>query len=313
MALPPLKSLPVFETVARLNSFSKAATELNVTQSAVSHTIKSLEDYLGERLFIRQGRQLILTDEGQAYLESISASLLQIEQATNQLKGQHNGRFRLAIYSSFAVYWLIPRLTDFQRQHPQTDVSIEMMHLDPELSDRIGDGFITIDNHQRGFDFHFLYKERLFPVCSPQFYQQMSAQLHKFSQQSLDEYLIENPLWLTQFPLITTFSIFNDFARDWQLWFEAIGLSLPDNAILRNFSHLILGKEAALHHYGIALINDYMLEQDEINNKLIKLPCHHFETGDNFYFAHKTSRRNEAEMVAIKHWLQIQSQTLNHL
>lgn len=310
MSLPPLKTLPVFETVARLNSFSKAAQELNVTQSAVSHTIKSLEDYLGETLFIRQGRQLLLTQQGRTYLDTISPSLLQIEKATNQLKGQQNSHFRLAVYSSFAVYWLIPRLTDFQRRNPHIDLSIEMMTLDPELSDRIGDGFITIDRSHRGFSFDFLYKERLFPVCSPQFYNQMASQLRQITQRPIDDYLQEHPEWLAQFPLISAHSIFNEYAEDWRLWFEAINFPLPQEVVLRNFSHLMLGKEAALHHHGIALINDYMLEKTDLNTKLIKLPVHHFETGDDFYFAYKTSRRNENELREIKQWIQEQSQEL---
>lgn len=310
MSLPPLKALPVFETVARLNSFSKAAAELNVTQSAISHTIKSLEDYLGEPLFVRQGRQLTLTEEGQSYLDNISTSLLQIEKATNQIKGQQSSHFRLAVYSSFAVYWLIPRLTDFQRRNPQVDLSIEMMNLDPELSDRIGDGFITIDRTHRGFSFQFLYKERLFPVCSPNFYNHMESQLRQHTQQPLNDYLQEHPEWVAQFPLISSHSIFNEYAEDWRLWFDTIGLVLPKEAVLRNFSHLMLGKEAALHHHGIALINDYMLEKEELGQKLIKLPSHNFETGDDFYFAYKTSRRNEAELRSIKQWIQEQSREM---
>ena len=82
MKLPPLKALPVFEAVARLNSFSMAAQELAVSQSAVSHQIKQLETYLGEKLFWRSGRTLALTDEGRQYLDAISTALLQIERAS---------------------------------------------------------------------------------------------------------------------------------------------------------------------------------------------------------------------------------------
>ncbi|WP_421849808.1 LysR family transcriptional regulator [Marinomonas sp.] len=108
--LPPLKSLPVFEAVARLNSFSLAANELNVSQSAVSHQIRILENHLGESLFHRQGRHLELTKEGKQYLDAIGHSLIQIAQATSQIKGEQTTHIRLAVYSSFAVYWLIPRL-----------------------------------------------------------------------------------------------------------------------------------------------------------------------------------------------------------
>lgn len=108
MKLPPLKALPVFEAVARLNSFSLAAQELAVSQSAVSHQIKHLETYLGEKLFWRSGRTLGLTDEGRQYLDAVSTALLQIERASEQLLGREESRLRLSVFSSFAVRWLVP-------------------------------------------------------------------------------------------------------------------------------------------------------------------------------------------------------------
>ena len=311
MSLPPLKSLPVFEAVARLNSFSKAAEELNVSQSAVSHQIRLLEDYLGEALFVRQGRQLSLSNEGKLYLDNISASLSQIERASNHLKGLENSRLRIAVYSSFAVYWLIPRLPDLQRRYPHTELSIEMINTDPELSDRVGDCFITVENNKRGFTFEHLYSERLFPVCSPQFYSQMQAELKKTSDEELDNYLLQHPEWLTQFPLITTHSIFNKYAEDWRLWFAAMNKKLPGEVKFHNFSHLLLGKEAALHHYGIALINDYMMDDSDNPPRLIRLPCHHLVSNCDFYFSYKNSRRHEPEIRAIRSWLTTQSQQLS--
>ncbi|WP_286803986.1 LysR family transcriptional regulator, partial [Marinobacter sp. UBA2498] len=96
MKLPPLKALPVFEAVARLNSFSLAADELAVSQSAVSHQIKQLEKYLGEPLFSRGGRSLSLTDQGRQYLDAVSSALLQIERASEQLVGHEEARIRLS-------------------------------------------------------------------------------------------------------------------------------------------------------------------------------------------------------------------------
>lgn len=311
MSLPPLKSLPVFEAVARLNSFSKAAEELNVSQSAISHQIRILEDYLGEALFIRQGRQLSLSSEGKHYLDNISASLSQIERASNHLKGLQESRLRIAVYSSFAVYWLIPRLTDLQRRYPHTELSIEMINSNPDLSDRIGDCFITVEKHKRGFTFEHLYSERLFPVCSPQFYSQMQAELKKITDEDLESYLTTHPEWLSQFPLITTHSIFNKYAEDWRLWFNAIDKKLPSEIKFHNFSHLLLGKEAALHHYGIALINDYMMDDDATTPTLVRLPCHHVNSDCDFYFSYKNSRRHEPEIRAIRSWLTTQSQQLS--
>ena len=137
MKLPPLRALPVFEAVARLNSFSLAAEELSVSQSAVSHQIKQLETYLGEKLFWRQGRTLTLTDEGRQYLDAVGSALLQIERASEQLLGREEARLRLSVFSSFAVRWLVPRLPELQRLHPQVELSLEMSTENPVLSDRV--------------------------------------------------------------------------------------------------------------------------------------------------------------------------------
>lgn len=119
MQLPPLKALPVFEAVARLNSFSRAGVELHISQSAVSHQIKALETYLGEVLFSRGGRHLELTEEGRIFHENVSSALVQIERASEQLRGNEETQLRFAVFSSFAVRWLVPRLPLLQRAHPK--------------------------------------------------------------------------------------------------------------------------------------------------------------------------------------------------
>lgn len=166
MKLPPLRAVQYFEVVARLLSFSRAALELNVSQSAVSHQIRLLEDFLGERLLLRQGRLLSLTAQGEVYFEGISAGLGQIAQSSEQLRGGGEMRLRLAVYSSFAVKWLIPRLAGLRQLYPELDLSLEMVAEDPELSDRVADCFITVSPHGRGYCHDLIYRERLFPVCS---------------------------------------------------------------------------------------------------------------------------------------------------
>ena len=151
MKLPPLRAVQYFEVVARLLSFSRAAIELNVSQSAVSHQIRLLEDFLGERLLLRQGRLLSLTAQGEVYFEGISAGLGQIAQSSEQLRGGGEMRVRLAVYSSFAVKWLIPRLAGLRQLYPELDLSLEMVAEDPELSDRVADGFITVSPEGPGY------------------------------------------------------------------------------------------------------------------------------------------------------------------
>lgn len=301
MKLPPLKTLPVFEAVARLSSFSRAAAELHISQSAVSHQIRQLEDYLGEPLFLRAGRRISLTDEGNQYYENIGPALNQIERASGQLQGEEETQLRLAIYSSFAVSWLIPRLPRLQRQHPQIDLDMEMLSELPRMSDRIGDAFIAINPNQRGFSSDLLYRERMFPVCSRQYWRQMLERLHSEGLTDDNEPDHLPTEWVQRFTLLSATSIFDKKNEDWRRWLAADSHSLEAATRVQHFSHMLLAHEAARHHQGIALSNDYMFNPDD--PVLVPLPCHRLTTGDEFHFAYKTARRNEPGIRLLRQWL----------
>lgn len=303
MKLPPLRSLPVFEAVARLNSFSLAAEELAVSQSAVSHQIKQLETYLGERLFWRSGRSVTLTDEGRQYLDGVGSALLQIERVSEQLLGHEESRLRLSVFSSFAVRWLAPRLPDLQRLHPQLELSLEMSSENPVLSDRVADCFITIKPSSAAFSYDLLYTERLFPVCSQDYWQRIRREL------ALDDLDVDpdsaslTPEMVAQFPLLSTHSIYDKQGGDWEAWYHEAGLKLPVSSRLLHSSHMLLSLEAARFHQGIALTNDYMLSTRKDSGDFVRLPCHSVMTGDKFYFAWKTSRRREKGIQLLRRWL----------
>ncbi|WP_203299310.1 LysR family transcriptional regulator [Marinobacter sediminum] len=303
MKLPPLKSLPVFEAVARLNSFSLAAHELAVSQSAVSHQIKQLETYLGEKLFWRSGRTLTLTDEGRQYLESISSALLQIERASEQLLGHEESRLRLSVFSSFAVRWLAPRLPELQRTHPQVELSLEMSSENPVLSDRVADCFITIKPDSPAFSYELLYKERLFPVCSQDFWQRIRRELVLDDVSGDVDSVSLTPQQVALFPLLSTHSIYDKQGGDWEAWYQEAGLTLPASSRLLHSSHMLLSLEAARFHQGIALTNDYMLSTRKDSEDFVRLPCHTVMTGDEFFFAWKTSRRSERGIQLLRRWL----------
>ncbi|SFC06274.1 DNA-binding transcriptional regulator, LysR family [Marinospirillum celere] len=298
MKLPPLKSLPVFEAVARLNSFSLAAEELSITQSAVSHQIKQLETYLGEPLFLRSGRHLRLTEEGRQYQEAVTSSLMQLEKASSRLLGQEKARLRLSVYSSFAVRWLVPRLPDLQSSCPQVELSLEMTGENPVLSDRVGDCFITIQKTSPAFDYELLYEEQLFPVVSQDYWHRMQRELQLTSS---DARLTADDL--LRYPLLSTHSIYQRAAGDWQAWFAALGKELPAQAHLQHFSHMLLALEAARFHQGVALTNDYMLSNRKDADDFVRLPCHAVATGDHFYFAWKQARRQETGIQLFRRWL----------
>src|SRR5436853_1556637 len=167
--LPPLNALRAFEAAARHLSFTTAAAELNVTQAAVSHQIKALEDRLGLKLFRRVGRGLLLTDAAQAYLAEITVAFDRIAGATRRLH-QHDaaGILNATVLPSFAVKWLLPRLGRFRAAHPEIDVrissdsrTVDFAREDFDVGLRAGRG------PWAGLRADLILKQRFFPVCGP--------------------------------------------------------------------------------------------------------------------------------------------------
>ena len=303
MRLPPLKALPVFEAAARLNSFSRAADELAIGQSAVSHQIKQLEAYLGERLLWRSGRAVTLTEEGRQYFDAVASALVQIERASEQLLGHEESRLRLSVFSSFAVRWLVPRLPDLQRRFPQVDLALEMSSENPVLSDRVADCFITIHRNSRAYSYELLYEERLFPVCSQDYWQRIRRELGRDVEPPGRDEPAMSPEEVARFPLLSTHSIFDRPAGDWEVWYQEVDRDVPKGARVQHFSHMLLALEAARFHQGIALTNDYMLSTRKDSEDFVRVPCHSVMTGDSFYFAWKTSRRRERSLQLLRRWL----------
>ena len=163
--LPPLDLIKGFEAAARLLNITAAAAELFVTQSAVSRQVKTLEEALGVTLFRRKQRGLELTDAGRRYYEAVAPALQLVREATDELRGQPR-MLTVTTTPGFASLWLIPRLAEFTRSHPNIDVRISATY------DVIG-----LERHKVDFAIRYgdakpaegvwLFGERLIPVCSP--------------------------------------------------------------------------------------------------------------------------------------------------
>ncbi|MGF1683878.1 LysR family transcriptional regulator [Photobacterium minamisatsumaniensis] len=291
MKLPPLRAVQCFESVARLNSFSQAANALNVTQSAISHQVRLLEEYLGETLFVRQGRRLSLTPMGEKYFDDISHSLQNIALASQQIREGESGKIRLAMYSSLAVKWLVPRLENLRQQHPEIDLSLNMFADEPEFTDQVADCFITSYPPRKNYVSDFLYKELLYPFCSQKVWQQ------------IQDKPLPDALWGQ--PLLSVDSIFKGEDEDWLTWCERGGFSLPKNVKINHFSHMVLAAEAVKYHQGIAFLNDYFLN-DQDHQNLVRIPMHELPTGENLYFVYKQSRAKQFEIQTLGGWLKQQ-------
>lgn len=116
--LPPLGAMRAFEAAARLLSFTRAAAELCVTQAAISHQVRQLEQWLGRELFIRRGHALSLTHKGQAYLDELSLAFDRMAAATDHVRQRREGPLRITALPSFASRWLLPRLPAFREPIP---------------------------------------------------------------------------------------------------------------------------------------------------------------------------------------------------
>src|SRR3979490_2839354 len=167
--LPSLNGLRAFEAAARHLSFTVAASELNVTQTAISHQIRRLEQELGIRLFVRKNRALALTPEARDYLPGIRAAFNDLRLATDRvLRNENDHVLTVSTLASLAAKWLLPRLTDFQEAHPGIDVRIttstslvDFQRDDGAAPTRHGGG------QWPGRRADWLRADELFPVCSP--------------------------------------------------------------------------------------------------------------------------------------------------
>ncbi len=244
--LPPLDLLAGFEAAARHLSFTKAAGERFVTQSAMSRQIKALEDDLGVALFRRRHRALALTDEGARLHESVRATLAELRAAVARIRApQARAVIALTTTPGLASLWLIPRLSEFLRVHPNIDVridtSLERRNLDAEgfdLAIRYARAGATSGGTTAGEQ---LFRETTLPVCSPQLARSRERPLKK-------------PADLRRHTLLqVTVPPGASVPLEWQPWLQAVGLGDLEPAATLSFSNYDSAIAAALAGQGVAL------------------------------------------------------------
>ena len=286
--LPPLKPLRAFEAAARHLSFSQAAEELFVTQSAISHQVRQLEQFLGKKLFIRQGKRLSLSDAGRGYLPTVQRVFASLDAASATTMGKDAGVTRMAIYSSFAMKWLIPQLPDFRRDHPDIDLRITML-TQPELDlEQLGvDCGISIGKTNPHYHYRHLQSEEWFPVCSPIIYEQLKHRTQ--------------PQGMADFPLLE-----GDHQREWQRLFDNLGVPLPQPPVYHYFSHWILMQQAAIEGQGIALSSEILSREDIAAGRLVRIPLNSGQEAgifSHYYFCCARERRGDKAIMALQEWL----------
>jgi DNA-binding transcriptional LysR family regulator len=239
--LPALDRLKAFEAAARLLSFTRAATELHLSQSAVSRQIQQLEAQLGTPLFVRRTRALELTDAGERYRRDVALALQHLRNAGTALRAaSRSGSITVTTAMTFASLWLVPRLADFQARHPEIEVRIVADNAVRNLArDRIDLAVRYSTRALAGDAAKRLFGERILPVCSPRV-----AERHP----------VRKPADLARCVLL-------DFADPdrlvpwlaWDAWFAAIGLPPPKTTGGLRLSHYDMVLRAAIGGQGVAL------------------------------------------------------------
>ena len=284
--LPPLNALRAFECAARHMSFTRAAQELHVTQAAVSHQVKALEEHLGVKLFRRLNRALRLTDEGQAYAPALGEAFEQIRAATRRLRAEEAAApLTVSVLPSFAARWLVPRLGRYRERYPQADLLVDptsrvvdLARGETDLAIRYGRG------RYPGLHTTRLLGEILFPVCSPSLLE-THGPLHE-------------PGDLIRLPLLH-----DDDHSDWRAWLETVGASPRDAVRGTVFTDSSLLVQAAIAGQGVAMARGVLVDDALRAGLLLRPFAHSLATELAYYVLCLPERAQQPKIARFREWL----------
>ncbi|WP_417451114.1 transcriptional regulator GcvA [Kordiimonas sp.] len=286
--LPPLNALRSFEAAARLNSFKKAATELNVTQSAISHQIKHLENALGVELFVRQTRSIALTQSGKALFPFVEKALDLLEEGVQKIsRTEHDNILILQSYSTLSVRWLLPKLDRFRVKHPNLQVRLITSQWDPDFTEQDIDLAIMIGTPEaNNMRYDYLFSPCLFPVCSPKLLagdSPLKAPADLAAQTILQVYPSEN---------------------DWRVWLEATGTEGIDLNAGLSFDSYDHALKTAVRGAGVALAMHPYVSEDFAANLLVNpFPEYEVPATGHWYLVYPKARTNREKIKAFRLWL----------
>lgn len=276
-----LNALRAFECAARHLSFTLAAEELGITQSAVSHQIKALEERLNVILFRRTPRGLLVTDEGLALAPTLTDTFDRLARLLSQFGGgRRRDTLTISVVGTFALGWLLPRLSQFEQAYPFVDLRlltnnnrVDVLGEGLDAAIRFGEGTWT------GLHASKLLDVRMSPVCSPA----IAAQLSQHAD-------------LARFTLLRSYR-----GQDWLSWLKAAGLGhVPLIGPL--FDSSILMAEAAARGFGVALLPIAMFENEFSNNRLVQ-PFKESVSSGSYWLVRPQSRLPSDGLLAFEAWI----------
>jgi LysR family glycine cleavage system transcriptional activator len=282
----PLNALRVFEAAARHASFTRAGDELGMTQTAVSYQIKLLEETLGETLFLRQPRQVMLSEAGERLAPKVAEGLAKLAEAVADLRGATEQKLHIHSTPTFALQWLSRTIGDFQLKHPTVAVRlstsqdvIDFAKEEADVAIRWGKG------DWPGLECHRVMRMNFAPMLSPVLAETIGG--------------VREPADLLKLPIIS--------ARDiwWRIWFSAAGI---DNPGLERFPANELGTQTidaqvAMAGQGVAILNPGHFRAEVAAGQLhqpFALTCN---DGRDYWLAYPQNRRNIQKIRAFRDWI----------
>jgi len=284
--LPPLNALRAFDAAAKHLSFTKAANELFVTQAAVSHQVKALEDFLGTPLFIRRNRSLLLTEEGQGYWPAIRDIFEKLADATDRVMAQGaSGALTVSVIPTFAIQWLVPRLSEFSKLYPEVDVRLKAVDFEVDFMRDDVDVAIHYGNDQHdGCRVDCLMEEYLIPVCSP-------ALLTGDKPLSKPEDLKNHTL------------LHDESTVAWMKWLRQVkvkGVSVTHGPV---FSHSSMVLQAAAHGQGVAIGHSVLCQSDIDAGRLIRPFPQAVPSGYSYDLVCPEAWADRPKIAAFRDWI----------
>jgi DNA-binding transcriptional LysR family regulator len=289
--VPPLDPLLAFEAAARNLSFTKAAAELFLTQSAVSRQIQQLEEHLKVKLFERRARALLLTESGQIFYRATQEALETLQETARRVRGTSAmNTVVVATTPGFATLWLIPHLAGFTRDHSQVDVRISATNEMIDDLERAGvDLAVRYVPERSVAGGRLLFGETVFPVCSPA--------------------LADNPAnpLLTPDDLHHHVLLYLELPRaawlDWELWFHALGLRDFEPAGKLHFSHYDQLIQAAVDGHGVALGRNPLVSRLLRERKLVAPFKNKVASSRAYYVVESPAAKHKPQVRAFADWL----------
>ncbi len=287
--LPPLNALRAFAAVARHVSVTKAADELHVTHAAISQQIKVLENYLAVSLVQRTGRNIQLTELGNAYAAALNVAFANIYQATEKLFKKDDAILTVCIPPTLTLRWFIPRLSAFQQAHPEIEVRISTLENQIDFMRESIDVAVYYGKETDWPELHkdFLFYDYIFPVCNPRL---LAENKQILSLQTIHKY----KLIYVKAELRNT---------DWSLWCRTMKITEPEKSARLYFETSMQALQAAQAGIGIAMAHEPFV-LDELKFKQLVAPFpKKIKTTKNYYLVYPDHSLQKDKVIIFRNWL----------